>query len=396
MKRRDFLKAQLATGVGLASGAMVPGVRHLIAAAADDRSDGRTVVLLELTGGNDGLNTVVPFEDDRYRRARPALGIDEGRVHKLDDHVGFAPELSGLARAFKDGQVTIVHGVGMPRPDRSHFVSLDRWHSGEATGHGRATGWLGRALDDLAPDVPLPGLAMGDRALPRIFHGTDRPVASCRSLDDLIPDRQTRRALRSKAMTELDALWGADADRALADATRKLLASLDAVSRHRRKNDGISASPLGRRMADALAIIRSGLDVPAVFIRTGGFDTHARQDSAHPQLLRGVDRALAPFVTALAKDGLLDRVLVVVYSEFGRRVRENASRGTDHGSGGPAFLLGGGLDGGIVGNAPDLSDLDHGDVRATTDFRRVLAQALKHLRHPDPARVLGEFGVPLI
>lgn len=393
MQRRDFIKTQVLAGLGLASGAVLPGLEHVV--VGGNPGKGRTLVVLELTGGNDGLNTVVPYSDDHYHRARPALAIGEGAVSKIDERIGWAPSLEGVAGLFADGHVALVQGVGMPQPDRSHFVSLDRWHSGDADGRGRTTGWLGRALDQLAPTTALPGLAMGDRALPRIFHGTSRPVASCERLNDLVPDKRTRRALGSSTLRDLDATWGTAHDRQLAKATRELLDALESVAKHRKKNDGITKSPLGRRLADTLALLRSDLDVPAVFVRTGGFDTHARQDQSHPQLLSGVDTAVTPFVRALAKDRLLDRVLIVVYSEFGRRVRENGSRGTDHGSGGPALLIGGGVTGGAHGEHPDLEDLDQGDVRTTCDFRRVLAQGLKHLGHEDPTRVLGEEGSPL-
>ncbi|MAG32764.1 MAG: hypothetical protein CL908_17935 [Deltaproteobacteria bacterium] len=395
MQRRDFLCTQLAAGLGLCSGVRFPGldqVAHLDGGLATDR----TLLLVELTGGNDGLNTIVPFGDDLYHRARPVLAAAKSAVHQVDQHTGYAPTLERLAKLHQDGHVAVVQGVGMASPDRSHFLSLDRWHSGDPTDSPRRTGWIGRALAHLpSAKSALPGLALGDRALPLIFHGTDRPVAACDRLKDLVPPRDVRKMLESPGFEKMDHSWGNPADRRLIAASRDLLAALSRVAGQESRDDGIVQSPLGQKMSDVLAILRSNLRVPAVFVRTGGFDTHARQDQAHPQLLNGVDGALAPFFRALVKDRLQHRVLVIVYSEFGRRVKENGSRGTDHGSAGPVLLLGGGVKPGLHGSRPNLDRLDNGDVKTSIDFRRILAQGLRHLQHPDPVKVLGKEAKPL-
>ncbi len=394
LHRRDFLRTTaLAMGGVLLDGPLRALVRGLAGLRTDDD---RTLVLVELTGGNDGLNTVVPFADDRYHRARPSLRIAADAVHKLDDVVGLAPQLGRLSRLFRDGGLTVVQGVGMPDADRSHFLSLDRWHTASVARTPKEEGWLGRALHDLtAAAAPLPGLCLGDRALPRVLQGSDRPTAACESLHDLLPAASLRDRMRSQALEKLDASWGSAVDRATAASARRLLDRLDDVARMDLRGDEFPGSPLGEKLADALRLIIGGLSVPAIFVRTGGFDTHAQQAEVHGTLLADVDASLGAFARAIAARKLGSRVLVIVYSEFGRRTAENGSRGTDHGSAAPAFVFGGDVPAGVIGDHPDLANLDDGDVRMTLDFRRLVAQALKHLRHPSPTRIVPAEITPL-
>ncbi len=386
LTRRDLLRAAAMTGAGVF---LRPGLEaSLLPAAAPSPVDDRAVVLIELTGGNDGLNTVVPYADDLYHRARPALRHRQEAVHAIDATLGYAPALPRLAALHKDGLVRLELGVGMERPDRSHFESLDRWHTGLGAPDGRAEGWLGRALAELSrTEHAFPGLALGDRALPRVLAGAGPGVVACDSLRELSPSAATRRMLRSPVFEAALAAGASPEDRALDAAARALGETLDDLLRRDVASAKIPPTDLGRRLEDAWRLLTGPLRTPAIFVRTGGFDTHVRQDQTHPGLLADVDGAVSAFVRALAAGGKLDRVLVVVYSEFGRRVAENGGRGTDHGSAGPVLLCGGGLKTGVFGERPDLSRLDDGDIRATTDFRRVLATALRHLGHPNPARL---------
>jgi uncharacterized protein (DUF1501 family) len=394
MRRRDFLKW---SGVASLACTLPSGARAwLDAGRRRGPAERRTLVLVELTGGNDGLNTFVPWADDRYHRARPTLRIAPARVLKVDDAMGFAPELARASELFRDGGLLVVQGVGMPRPDRSHFTSLDRWHTGVLDDRTADGGWIGRGLDDLGPARRgLAGIVLGERVMPRILQHPERQALCCEQLEDLVPPREARAVLASDALRAQDEHAGSEDDRRLARLAHDLMLRLESVATRSLGDDAIPGTRLGRMLADALRLVVGDVPAPAIFVRQGGFDTHARQAQTQPQLLGDLDGALAGFVAALKRRRLLESVLVVVYSEFGRRVAENGSRGTDHGSGAPVFLAGGGLEGGLVGSRPDLSDLDDGDVRATIDFRRVLAQGLKHVGHPDPARVLGAGITPL-
>jgi uncharacterized protein (DUF1501 family) len=392
IRRRDFLKLSGLAGVSFS---MPSGLRAWVEGPPREPGS-RLLVLVELTGGNDGLNTFVPHADDRYHRARPTLRIPASAVHRADDVMGFAPELAETAALFADGRLAVVQGVGMPVPDRSHFVSLDRWHAGSLEPDSRLPGWIARGLDDAGADpAMLAGVALGERGMPRILQHATRQALCCESLQDLVPPAAVRRTLSSEAVARLDAASGTPEDRRLAVLARGLMARLETLASRPIAKDAIPETHLGRMLGDALRIALGDLPVPVVFVRQGGFDTHVRQKAVQPRLLADLDGALAAFARALVSRGLAERVLVVVYSEFGRRVAENGSAGTDHGSGAPAFLLMGGVRGGIIGAPPELGDLDDGDVRATVDFRRVLAQALKHLGHAEPARVLGAGIVPL-
>lgn len=390
LTRRDFVRAAAASTAALV---VRPGFAAALGPAPRDADDGRALVLVELTGGNDGLNTLVPFADDRYHRARPALRHRPEAVHRIDDALGYAPALGRLAALHKDGFARVELGVGMTRPDRSHFESLDRWHTGDGAPDGRAEGWLGRALPAIAGDGALPAVALGERTPVRIFSGAPRPVPTCGGLRELAPSEAARRFLKSAAFEAVVAARPDAADRALDRAARDLGDRLDALLKRDVSAAKIPGNDLGRKLEDAWRLLNGACGTRAVFVRTGGFDTHARQDLTHGGLLGDVDAALAPFVRALKSAGRLDDVLVVVYSEFGRRVAENGSRGTDHGSAGPALLYGGGLSTGVFGERPNLADLDDGDVRATTDFRRLPATALRHLGHPRPRDVVA--GDPL-
>jgi len=213
-------------------------------------------------------------------------------------------------------------------------------------------------------------------------------------MEELLPGERVERALLAPALGELDRHTGTLWERRLAAAGRLFLSSLKRV-RETALPGFHGEGSLAAALADILKLLKGGLSVPAVFVRTLGFDTHSRQKETHQALLASLDDSLTAFQRYLQKLGFERRVLTLVYSEFGRRVRENGSAGTDHGSAAPLFLLGGGLPGGLKGSPPDLAELDDGDLKATLDFRRPLAQALHHLGHPSPSSILGPKGEPL-
>jgi uncharacterized protein (DUF1501 family) len=374
--RRTFLlgagAAPLAFGLG---GAWVP------------RGDDRCLLVLELVGGNDGLNTVIPVDDEGYGKRRPVLGEVRKGAHRLADGTALHPTLARLHETVGDGLATVVHGVGYPDPDRSHFRSRDIWHVADPA-HVRVsattTGWLGRAADALRQQVDVPAAAVGSLQVPLLMKAREATVPSVRRVEDFQWLAAANRGAMARDAATRDVVTGLD-DRG--SDLRRFVASR---ARHAvEMADGLSAalasyrpaaqypgSALGRNLQLVAQLICTGFGTRLLHVPFGGFDTHARQLPTHAGLLRQLDAALGAFVSDLRAHGRLEQVCTLVHSEFGRRVAENASQGTDHGAAGPAFVIGGGTRGGVLGEAPDLGRLDDGDVVATMDFRRLYADML--------------------
>jgi len=338
----------------------------------------RVLVVLQLTGGNDGLNTVVPHRQDAYYRLRPTLALQRSKLHALDDDHGLHPALGALLPVREAGRLTVVHGVGYPDPDRSHFRSLEVWHGADPRGTPR-TGWLGRMADRIAErSGGMPALCVDDGELPLALVG-ERVFAPA------LPDESSLALAvlpglageRDGALTVAD---GATGDLAFLRAAAR--ASYDAAARlEQALARGTAAdypdSPLARRLRLIARLVTGGFDTRLFHLTLGGFDTHAHQAAAHAALLETLARALAAFEADLAEGGAEGRVLTLVHGEFGRRAAENGSRGTDHGAAAPVLLLGGPGTGGPRGTAPDLDALVDGDVPYTTDFRALYA-AIEH------------------
>lgn len=375
LNRRTFLKSTAQGMLVLPSGLRwfgLPGERGA------DRPP--MLVVVQLTGGLDGLSVVVPTEQDEYQRARPLLALPTRQTLPLRDGWGFASSLGQWHREFEAGRLSIVPAVGMPVPDRSHFESLARWHAGDAHPEPGAVGWLARALPTSPAGANFPSLALGSRSLVEAFRGHPVSVLASADLSSLTVDETIRKRLLDPDLVRLDASAGTPQDQSQAKAARDILERLDRVLRSdSRWARDLPDTPLGRPLRDVLRLLEQGLVPPAVFVQTGGFDTHARQDAVLPPLLQGLDSALGAFFAALHAADWHRSVLVLIYSEFGRRVRENGTRGTDHGSAGPAFFWGARTPGGFLPPHPSLTDLDEGDLRPTQDFRHLLSTATHHL-----------------
>lgn len=359
---------------GLRAGALCPVLPHLAVRRGDDAAaDGRVLVVLQLTGGNDGLNTVVPFAQDAYYRLRPNLGLARGGLHRLDDGTGLHPALAGLGELFQRGRLAVVQGVGYPDADRSHFRSLEVWHTADPAGPAGDTGWLGRMADALARAHPgsMPALAVEPGDLPLSMRGRD-----------VMPP--TVRDPRGFRLREESARFADLRDDLLEEPLEGDLEHLRRVARTtydttRRMAEITAAEPaveypghdLARRLKLVSQLVRGGFGTRVFHLSLGGFDTHSRQAPVHEDLLRRVSSGLTAFQRDLEAAGVADRVVTLVFSEFGRRAAENASKGTDHGQGAPVFLLGTRVRGGLHGDAPDLGRLVEGDVPGTVDFRGV-------------------------
>lgn len=411
--RRAFLARSSAAGV-LSLGATVPAFLQRAAWAAGEESsrdpDGRILVLVELAGGNDGLNTVVPYADDAYHRARPGVGIDAGAVLKLDDYHGLHPAMTGLKELHDAGSLGVLQGIGYPNPDRSHFRSMDIWHSARPGDEEfRGDGWLGRALDatESSHSGRLPALAVGSNRLPRALVAHQVNVPLLRSLEAFQwhpgtgsdADRRERREV-------LDRIVGTPApdgshlaflrqSAATAALTARRLGELDPNAP---TAASYPANGLGQKLKTVAQLITADLGTRIFFVSLGGFDTHSQQAGSHAALLTELSTALKAFHDDLAANHLGERVLTVTFSEFGRRVEENGSLGTDHGTASQMFVMrpGGPRRAGLIGNHPSFSDLDEeGDLRFHTDFRSVYATLLDQWLALPSEPVLGEKFAPL-
>jgi len=329
----------------------------------------QSLVLIELKGGNDGLNTVVPFADPEYFRLRPKLAIKRNQVLKLDEHLGLHPALEPLMPAWQDAELAWVLGVGYARPNRSHFRSIDIWETASNSEQVLHKGWIARSLPvpqqrpDALPDVVVLGGNDGP------FQGGKLQVITLQR-----PELFARQAARLEAVQ--------DSDRT-PDALAHILAVRQSVSQagiefqhyldNTLKQDTLDfpKTALGRQLHQVARMLLAGMNIPVLKVRIGSFDTHNNQQSRHRQLLAQLAESLAVFRQTLRKAGLWDDVLIMSYSEFGRRAAENASQGTDHGTAAPHFILGGRVKGGLYGEQPGLRQLEKGDLRHTVDYRRL-------------------------
>ncbi|GAA0578117.1 DUF1501 domain-containing protein [Paractinoplanes ferrugineus] len=386
--RRRFLLASGVAGGGLlAAGGTAYALRDILATAGDRDPAARTLVLVTLYGGNDGLNTVIPYADPAYATARPALAYDAGAVLKLDDEVGLNPALTGLHRLFGEKKLAVVRGVGYPRPDRSHFRSMDIWQTGRPD-RPENTGWLGRWLDAAGGD---PRLAVSfEPVLPPLLAGATSagatvPGGSVRLPKDVSTAQLT--ALGAAAPGEPVAQGRAAA--CFADLTRVQDLMHDVADTEDDSADatatGGSSQSLESQLALVAKCVQAGAATRVYSVSLGGFDLHADEKQAQENQLAKLDKPLAAFAERMAAHD----VVIAVYSEFGRRVHANASDGTDHGTASDVLLLGSGVRGGLHGEPPSLTDLDQGDLKFKIDFRDVYATLLADVLGSDPARTLN-------
>jgi len=408
LTRRRFLVASGVTGAGaLAGGAGMVGWSQLAnarhRAATVEQPGGRTLVLVTLYGGNDGLATVIPASDPAYQDARADLAYQSGEVLDLSDGLGLNPSMKGLHGLWRRGRLAIVRGVGYPRPDRSHFRSMAIWQTADPVSPPK-TGWLGRWLDATGGD-PLRAVSIG-QVLPPLLAG-ERTAGAVLPLGGLAVGRSVEagcRALATAAPGEPSAVA------AVRTSIRDLLRCTEALSinggsdEHEpddRKSGGGSAGgqqALGAQLSLVGRLIKAGVPTRVYATSLGGFDTHADQKDAQSALLGEVDEAVTAFLSNLEGSRGGDGVVVAIYSEFGRRVRANAAQGTDHGTAGPVLIAGARVRGGFYGDQPSLSSLDDGDLAVTTDFRDVYATLLEEVLGAEVGPVLGEWRrrVPLL
>jgi uncharacterized protein (DUF1501 family) len=423
--RRQFLRTSM---LGAAVSFTVPiflqnTFSTLDAMAADSAiqtvtgKDGQILIVLQLAGGNDGMNTVIPYADDVYYRSRPIIGIPKGQVLPLNDYVGLNPKLAGLKGLFDAGHLSVLQGVGYPNPNRSHFRSTEIWQTASDANVSEPYGWLGRYFDSCCKGAdPTVGVAVGNQ-VPQSFASADptgvsfsrpeqyrwvngdksgdseavykemnEPIMDPAQLDendggsvDSLPG-ETKASHKESTLeflqrTALDAQMSSDK---VLDIAKKYPASVS----YPRTALGDSLSLVGRMIA-------GGLATRVYYVSQGGYDTHVNELPTHTRLMTELNDALVAFAADMKAQGNFNRVMLMTFSEFGRRVAQNASNGTDHGAAAPMFVMGGGIKPGLVGTYPSLDTLNSGDLAYSLDFRSVYATILdKWLRAPSK-EVLG-------
>lgn len=412
ISRRDFLRGSFAAvGVGAAAPAWLSRVaRAQEGAGPDPRAAtdpaGKILVVVQMSGGNDGLNTVVPFADDLYHKARPTIRLDPQEVLRLDERVGLHPSLAPLHARFQAGHVCVVQGVGYASPSRSHFRSMEIWHTARPEGAVPRSGWLGRWADAVEPEGASPSLL--------VHLGSSIPLASLRERastlalenaeafalapDRKFPDDRAAQVEAFRKICECGAPVAAEASAGAlpyADVLRRTAASALATAEEVRGCLGRAKSavsyPAGfpQRLGLVARMIAGGMKSRVYYASIGGFDTHANQKGSHANLLSTFGNAVDLLFRDLEASGRAKDVTFISFSEFGRRVAENGSAGTDHGTAAPMFVVGPGVKGGVVGDPPDLANLVDGDPKFGIDFRSVYSTIIRDWVGGDPKPVLG-------
>jgi uncharacterized protein (DUF1501 family) len=402
--RRRFLNTSLSSGTLVAMGSTtIPTFlgRSALAARSGNGGD-RVLVVVQLLGGNDGLNTVVPHGIDGYNRGRRLLRLPAGQLHKITPEIGLHPSMGGMAKLLEKGRLTIIQGVGYPNPDRSHFRAMEIWETARLGNDASAleTGWLGRAVDARGPKAGQdpPALHIGGRAMPLALRTRKTEVPSIESLDSyklqLGGNEQEKKAERG-ALNQLAAMDRRSDDPLLGFISRTALSAYESSGRLEQLATKKAGGPkypnfgLARRLELIAQIIKADFGTRIFYTSLDGFDTHANQLGSHAALLNELADSIAAFYDDLSGAGHGDRVATLTFSEFGRRVQENASQGTDHGAAAPVFLVGPATKPGLCGAHPSLNDLDDGDLKFHTDFRRVYATLLADWLDCAPAPIVG-------
>lgn len=387
--RRDFLKKTAFASTSL----LVPEFlqaypnKGLLGSRA-----GKTLVVVQWSGGNDGLNTVVPYRNDIYYRNRPTLGKKPKEVLRLNDELGFNPVMGGLREIYEEGYMSIINSVGYPNPDRSHFRSMDIWQTASGSNEYLSTGWVGRYLDHACNGcAPYNALEMDD-TLSLALKGEQKNGFAANNLPQL---KRTAKNVFLEAAAKNHEHHNHEEDvaylyKTLIDTQASADYLFEKAKTHRSRVQ-YPKTPLGKDLKQVSELITADTDTKIYYVNMSGFDTHANQKNQQERLLKQYSDAMKAFVKDLKQNKLLDDVLILTFSEFGRRVKQNGSNGTDHGTANNVFLIGGNLKRpGIYNPAPDLNNLDNGDLIYEIDFRQIYATLLEKGLNMNAEKVLGE------
>lgn len=409
--RRNFLKATLGSSALLSLAPAAPNflVRSMIAAAHQRNERDTVLVVVQLSGGNDGLNTVVPYADDEYARNRPTLRLSSNEIHKINSQLGFHPRMGAFMRLYEQGHLSIIQGVGYPNTDRSHESGMRVWHTAAPDEPDCQTGWLGRTVDSIREpnSINTPAVFVGPIVQPFGLNAKNAIVPSIDSLENLTMSEMSGHNKYQSQRKRTAGLPRPDQNNPLMhflqQCTQKAYANSERIEAVMKKSANSAEYPqfeLAGSLRKVAKLIRADIGIRIFFTELGGggiggFDNHANQLGNHCSLLHHFSESIAAFINDLKRDKQLDRVLLMTFSEFGRTVKENGRRGTGHGAAAPIFMAGGKLKGGLVGPHPSLTDLDNGALKFHTDFRSVYATVLDRWLGFDSRKILDKQYEPL-
>jgi uncharacterized protein (DUF1501 family) len=400
LARRQFLAGGL---YGLGGMSLATPLAKALQGLPDETPFPRSLVLVQLSGGNDGLSTIVPFADDGYAAARQTTRLLKGDVLPLDDYRGMHGNLKGLHRKYQEGNMAIIEGVGYEEMIRSHFRAMEVWHTGRRAGRLSGEGWVGQLAQAAWDSEDHPNLVVHlGGEVPYSVYSTHHPAAALQAPTvykwfgkqqvelaygmaaaraDSEKPSEPKHVGRDKALAGL---------RSILDDAHDSSASIRKAAALYRERVEYPRNRLGGGLRDVAALIHGRLGTRVFSLKMEGFDTHAGQRGSHDSLMESLDTALSAFMDDLSNTPAGRDTLVLVFSEFGRRVTENGSRGTDHGKAGPMFVLGSSVKGGLYGKHPSLENLDDGDLASTTDFRSVYGAIIEHWFKTPHEAVLGK------
>ena len=394
IKRRDFLK----TGSLATASLFLPKFLKAVEGPHILAPKGKVLVMLQMNGGNDGLNTVIPVRNDIYYKERRRIAVPRETALSMGTEAGLHPTLTALKEAYDAGEMAVLNSVGYPNPDRSHFRSMDIWQSASSASEYWQTGWVGRYLDAQCAGRPSAALEIDDTLSLALKGIQSKGLA-------LQDPKRLYESAHSQYFVDYSAahVSGQHEEAPVAYLYKTMaetLSSADYIFQQSRRKPATAAYPatgLGKQLKTIASLILADTDTSVYYVSLGSFDTHINQEGQQKRLFQEMNDALAAFIKELKANGKWQDVLVATFSEFGRRVSQNASGGTDHGTANNMILLGGGLrEKGMLNPLPDLADLDAGDLKYKVDFRQVYATLLDRWLQADAEKILGRTFEPLL
>ncbi len=387
------------SAVSAAGASSITGSISAVAPSSGSATQTRTLVVVQLSGGNDGLNAVVPYADGLYYQLRPQIGIAADQVLHLDDQIGLHPNLKSFKSLFDQHQLAVIQGVGYPNSSRSHFRSMEIWHTARPDSSSPGQGWLGAFMAEIykGGDSPFECVNFGS-SVPQALLTPHAPIAAMQDTHtfQFLVDRRLP-TMKDPLLKTFGTVYATPAQKSPAldlvsstwDTTAKGVSILSNTTEKYQPAAPYPTNPFARTLQQVSQMLAANVGTRVFYVQLGGFDTHANEKPVQATLLSQLSDSLAAFQADLEGHNLADKVLTMMFSEFGRRVKENGSQGTDHGSAGPMFVLGKGVKGGVYGQHPDLNNLDEGDLAFSTDFRSVYATVIDEWMGASSQDVLG-------